>query len=389
MLSALCTTALVFAATPVTPASAPPSAAMREALQSLATVTPWLSSPDAFRDPKHHGDIAQAIDALARLKHPFLRGAGASSAHVGQLFANQAAWARSDFVVGSTESARYRVLSLTQLCVSCHVREPTRDFFDAGQVVERLRLPPLEQAQFFATTRQFERALELWRTELVRPVTLEPELFEQLQALRLAVRVAVRTRDDAKLAQQLLAPQLQRSELPGFAQRELQAWQKDAAAWEKERFVLADQTPATLLTRARLLVESTGAANTLAPVPERYVALLRAASYLDELLRQSPEGPLRPEALYLLGVVHPSVSDSPVWQLEWMYFEACIRENAGEPAARRCADRLKDRTWQTWRSGADMPAATRAALGELMALARKSPTAPSSPRSPQVLPEAR
>ena len=369
MLSALCTTALFFA----TPAVMPPSAAMKEALDSLATVTPWLSSPDAFRDPQHHGDIAQSLDTMARLRHPFLRPTGTSSANVGQLFANQAAWARSDFLAGSTESARYRTRGLTQLCLSCHVREPTRDFIDAQRVVERLQLPPLEQAQFFAITRQFDRALELWRVELVRPTKLEPVLYEQLEGLRLALRVAVRSRDDAKLAQQLIAPHLFRNELPNFALREMASWQKDAALWEKERFVLAEQTPATLMTRAKLLVEASGALKTVAPVPEHFISLLRATSYLDELMRQAPEGPLRAEALYLLGVVHPTVSDSPVWQLEWMYFEACIRENAGTPPARQCADRLKDRTWHTWRSGADMPAATRAALGELMALARKAP----------------
>ena len=368
MLSALCTTALLFASTP---APLVPSAAMKEALDSLAVVTPWLSSPDAFRDPKHHGDIAQSLDTLARLKHPFMRGAGASSTSVGQLYGSQAAWARTDFLAGSTESARYRVRGLTQLCLGCHVREPTRDFVDAAKAVDKLQLPPLEQAQYLALTRQFDRALELWRTELARPMRLEPERFEQLEGLRLALQVAVRSRDDAKLTQQLLAPQLTRTaELPDFAMRELKAWQKDAVAWEKERFVLGDQTPATLLARAKLLVEGSGVERTVAPVPEHFVSMLRAASYLDELMRQAPEGPLRAEALYLLGVVHPSVSDSPLWQLEWMYFEACIRENAGKPPARLCADRLKDRTWYTWRSGADMPAATRAALGDLMALAR-------------------
>ncbi|MDP1825598.1 MAG: hypothetical protein Q8L48_20225 [Archangium sp.] len=362
MLSTLLSAAL-FAATPEVGA---PTPAMTESLEALARVTPWLSSPDAFRDPQHHFDVARSIDALAKLKHPFLRGPGTSSAGVAQLFANQATWARTDFLAGSTESARYRVRSLTQLCLSCHLREPTRDFIDAQQVVERLPLPPLEQAQFFALTRQFDRALALWRTELVKKVKLDHELYEQLEGLRLAMRVAVLSRDDAKLAQQLLAPQLTRRDLPGFAQRELVAWQKDVLAWDRDRFALADQTPATLVTRARLLVESSGATRTVAPVPERYIALLRAASYLDEAMRQAPEGPFRAEALYLLGVVHPTVSDSPLWQLEWMYLEACIRENAGTPAARLCAERLKERTWFSWRTGADIPAATSAALNDLM-----------------------
>lgn len=121
---------------------------------------------------------------------------------------------------------------------------------------------------------------------------------------------------------------------------------------------------------ARSLIESTGAEDTEAIVAERYVALLRAASYLDAVLRQAPDGPHRAEALYLLGVVHPTVADSPLWQLEWMYFEACIRENPGTPIAGTCAQRLKDRTWYIWHRRADMPAATWAALGELLRTAK-------------------
>ncbi len=330
------------------------SPAMKESFDAVTTMTPWLSSPDAFRDPQHHEDIARALATLSKLKHPFLRGSGTSSTSVAKLFGNQAKWAKDDFLARNTESARYRTRGLTQLCLACHLREPTRDFVDVQRKVERMVLPPLQQAELFALTRQTDRALEVWGQELGRTVRLDSELYEQLDGLRLAVGVAVRLRDDPKLVQQLLAPQLFRFELPGFALREVEAWNKDAVAWEKDRFALADQTPTTLMTRARSLIESAGAEDTEAAVSERYVALLRAASYLDEALRQAPDGPYRAEALYLLGVVHPTVADSPLWQLEWMYFEACIRENAGTPIAQTCAQRLKDRTWYIGVEGSEL-----------------------------------
>lgn len=342
------------------------SPTMKDSFDALATVTPWLSSPDAFRDPQHHEDVARALDTLSKLKHPFLRGSGTSSTSVAKLFGNQATWAKEDFLARKTESARYRTRGLTQLCLGCHLREPTRDFVDVQKRVERLVLPPLQKAELFAVTRQVDRALDVWGKELGRSVRLDSELYEQLDGLRLAVGVAVRLRDDPKLVQRLLAPQLFRFELPGFALREVESWNKDAVAWEKDRFGLAEQTPTTLMARARSLIESTGAEDTEAAVPERYVALLRAASYLDEALRQAPDGPYRAEALYLLGVTHPTTADSPLWQLEWMYLEACIRENPGTPIAQTCAQRLKDRTWFIWHKGADMPAATWAGLAELL-----------------------
>lgn len=353
--------------------AAPPEPAttgMTEALDAIVTVTPWLASPDAFRDPKNGPAITRSLDTLSRLRHPFFTGRTASPTAVADLFGKQAQWAKDDFAVKNTESARYRVFSLTQLCLGCHLRAPTRDFPDFAGKVERLQLPPLQQAALFATTRQFDRALELWRVELVRPVKVETELFDQLDALRLAVRVAVQSRDDAKLVRELITPQLKRDLLPGSLLRELTGWNKDAQAWEKERFPLATQTPTALVNRARALVEQSGAMLNTGPVVDRFVSLVRASSYLDEALRRAPEGEFRGEALYLLGVVHASISDSPLWQLEWLYLEGCIRENAGTPRAATCAARLKDRVWFTWRTRADIPAATMVALGELMSLAR-------------------
>ncbi len=369
MLSAPCLVALVLSASP----DAGVPAVMHEALQSVVTMAPWLPSPDAFRDPKNQKAIGQSLDALARLQHPFARGPGTSSAGVATLFARQASAARADFNAGRTEPARYRVEAMTRLCVDCHLREPARDFADAAKVVEGLKLPPLQQARFYAITREVDRALALWRAELPRPTTLDSELFEELDGLRLAVEVAVRSRDDAKLVQQLLAPQLKRSEIPGFAFRELKAWQKDATAWDKERFVLAAQKPAALVARAKALIEKSGAEQNVAALPEQFLTLVRAASYLDEAMRREPDAAFRGQALYLLGVAHASVSDVPLWQLEWMYFEACIRESPGTPQAVACAERLKARTWYTWRRRIDMPAGIETALGELVALSKSKP----------------
>lgn len=368
MLAALFTTVLLAAA----PSVGAPRAALSQGLGPVSTLAPWLSSPVAFRDPKNQQAIARSLQVLAHLRHPFFREPGSSSTGVGELFSWQAGRAQADFAGGNTESARFRVQALTQLCLGCHLREPNRDFVDVSGAVEGLHLPPLQQARYYATTRQFDLALEAWRVELQRPVELESEQFEQLEALRLALQVAVRVKDNAQLAQQLIAPQLERAGLPGFALRELEAWQAAALAWEEEHFVLSERTPLALVARARALVAATGAASNTGSMPQHFLSLLRAASYLDEAMRQDPQGPFRGEALYLLGVVHASISDSSLWQLEWMYFEACIRENAGTPRATVCAERLKDRTWFIWRTGADMPASTQGALKELLVLAKVS-----------------
>jgi hypothetical protein len=346
-------------------ASSPP---MKEALASLATVQPLLASPEAFRDPANRASVMKALETLARLEHPFVRSASTSSDNVARLFGRQLAAAKAEFERGRTESARYRAQTVSQLCIGCHVREPAADFADAEKVAAGLKLPPLQQAQFFATTRQLDRALELWKVELAKPVKLEPQLFEQLDALRLALRVTVPMRDDARLVRALLVPQLTRKDLPEFVRNELVAWERDAKAWEAERFVAAGKSAPELVAKAKALVAAAQAERVVTAQPMHLIKLLRAASYLDEALRREPAGALRGEVLYLLGVVHATVVDAPLWELEWMYLEACIREFPRTALARTCGARLKSRTFVIWNANRDIPADAWTAMSELMAL---------------------
>lgn len=351
----------------VAPDAGAQASRMNEAFDAITTLAPLSPSPAAFRDAGNAAAIGGAFEVLARLEHPYLRGEGASSTGVATLFAVQAQRAKVDFAKGNTESARRRTQVMAQLCIGCHVREPRVDLGRAGKVAESLA--PLQRAQYLASTRQVDRALEVWRVELAKPVKLEAELFEQLEALHLALRVAVRTKDDPKLVLQLLAPQLARKDVPAFARRELEGLQRDALAWEKEGFVAAAQKPAVLLEKVKVLLERAGAPKNVAPVPEQALKVLRAASYLDEAMRQQADGPLRAELLYFEGVAHGAVSDPGLWELEWVFFETCIRENPHTAWARTCAERLKERTWFNWRVGSDMPVTTHVALGELMGLA--------------------
>lgn len=348
-------------------AAAPP---MSQVMESLATLQPLLANPEAFRAPENTQRVAQALELLAKVEHPFNRGVPMPSGNVEQLFTRQAAAAALDYSRGRHEAARQRGRTLSQLCIGCHASEPAKDFADAEKKAEALKLTPLQQAQFYATTRQVDRALALWKVELAKPVKQDPELFEQLDALRLALRVLVPMKDEARDVRALLVPQLTRKELPEFVRGELAAWEKDAKAWEAERFVAKGKTAAELLAKAKGLVAASQAEKVITAQPMHFVKLLRAASYLDEALRREPTGAQRGELLYLLGVAAATTTDIPLWELEGMFLEACIRENPHTPRAATCAARLKARTYVTWNNNRDIPADVWRGMTELMALAQ-------------------
>jgi hypothetical protein len=89
-------------------------------------------------------------------------------------------------------------------------------------------------------------------------------------------------------------------------------------------------------------------------------------------LAAGPTASFRGEALYLLGVASAATHDPLLWELDTLYLEGCILENAHTALARKCADRRDDRAWFIWSGsgGTDIPPDVSQRLGELRALAQ-------------------
>ncbi|MCU0699239.1 MAG: hypothetical protein MUC96_22255 [Myxococcaceae bacterium] len=362
---------LVLAALPPDAGALQPS--MRGALTAIVGLTPLIASPSAFRDPANAPRIRAALDVLSQLEHFFSKPQGATDSAIATLFARQVSRGRTEFDAKDTEAARFRLRAVTSMCFGCHVRTPTdHDVAAAAPLVESLALPPLERAAFFATTRQFDRALSEWNQALAQAPKNDVEAFEQAEALRAALVVTIQGKDDPKATIALLEKHKDRAELPGFMTRQMARWLSEAKGWQTEKFDASRKAPSELVARATALLANSGIAKSPTPDENRLVSHLRAAGYLQEALRREPQGPFRGEALLLLGTVAAATTDPSLWRLEWIFLEACIREYPKSALARQCADRLSERTWQAYtsRAGLDVPGDVGVALGELNALAR-------------------
>lgn len=357
-------------------ALAAPDPALRPSMQSaqaaVLQLQPLLASPPAFRAPANATTIRASLAVLEPLQHFFTasKDPALPSTAVAGLFAKELTRAREEFDRGATETARMRLRSITALCFGCHLREPAEA--QLAPVLKQLPADRLERAALLAATRQFSAAFTEWDAALALPPKNDVEAFEQTEALRLALTVAIVGMDDPSRAVALLAKNQPRKELPGFVTRQMARWLTEARAWELERFVAAKQSPAALVAKARALMQLTKIADSPTPDQNRLVSHLRATAYLQEALRREPTATFRPEALLLLGTVSAATTDPTLWRLEWLTLESCIRENPKTELARRCADRLSERTYfgYTGSGGLELPAAMITELGTLNALAR-------------------
>ncbi len=346
---------------------------MQAAVAAVVTLQPYLVRPAAFRAKENAAQIAPAIDALVGLKHGFFTDPKAKVAadDVALLFGRQAEAAKREFAQADPDAARTRLLGLTATCLACHVRTPSdADFKAALPLVDTLKLTPLERAQLYATTRHFDEALKTWKTALVAAPANDVEGFEQAQALRIALTVAVRGKDDPKTTLGLLEQQRGRAAVPGFVARWVDGWLVQARAWSDEKVTVATASPDALIQLARRLIEQSNALRMTGSADDQLIALSRASAALDELLRRAPSGPHRAEALFLSGVAAATTSEPALWQLEALFFEACVRENPHTPIAKACVDRLRERTFFAYQRRADVAADALTLLGQLAALAK-------------------
>lgn len=350
--------ALALAATPPSPDVISRMRAMFEAVTSLEA---YVAQPERLDDLGEHDRVLANLDTLSALGHVFPKGSKTTepaTQALGGLFAGYAQDTRRRYARGDSAAVPFRVRTLVSLCFTCHTRERvTQDFIDPSHQLDALALPRFERAQFLAATRQFDAALAVYDELLAAPVSDERALVQLSQAVRDVLAIGVRVKDDPTFTLGVLAKVAAKKDLPTFLKAPLGRWQRDTQAWAKERFDARAAKPDVLFAKAKQLVLAANGPKQLLPDDTSEVAYLRATAYLNLALMKAPAAKQRGEALFLLGVAMAALKTPTLWDLDQLFFEACIRENPATPLAGRCFHQLSERLYFgfTGSAGTNLP----------------------------------
>ncbi len=362
-------------ATPDAGVSTPTQAAMRSALDALFGLEPLVATPERLRDPLQAEDITRRLDALAGLKHAFPADAKAqepATAALSGLFSQYALETRRRFTFGDRETVPSRVRTLMSLCFTCHSRERApADYQDMEKHLEAMKLSPFDKAQYLAATRQFDKAIDAYGAIIAQPAKDERSLLVQARAIKDLLTLLVRVKDDPKAADAFLEGLAKRDDVAPFLKRPVAAWRKDVLAWKKEGFDAQRASAKDLFAKAKALVRQASGPRSYLPDETYVVAYLRASAYLNLALHKNPALPQRGEALFLLGLCTGALKSPLLWDVDLLFFEACIRENPKTALARQCFTQLSDRLYfgYTGSSGTHLPEDELERLSTLRALA--------------------
>ncbi len=285
---------------------------------------------------------------------------------------NQAQQAVAAAQAEQYETARAILRSTIEQCVACHTRSkdgPSHPAFTPSPPPPSLGLP--ERADYFAATRQFDRALETYLSLVRDPDLAAHRVLSWQRAVRRGLDVAVRVQSDPRRAAELLDAALAIPGAPPFLVERFKTWQKTITAWSAER----RDTPrdaARWLAAARKQLDAALAQQQFPMDHDADVLFLRASASAHSALAAGATATAAAEALRIGGMAHELLADPGQAFLPEQYYEACIRQAPHTGEARQCLKRYESRVYflHSGSGGASLQEGTEQALATLRDLAR-------------------
>ena len=352
------------------------NAVMRHNFDALQDLQVLVCDAEAFRSDDNKDEIkrglaklrevGEALPALVETRKPDLKA-------IAQVFRGYMTSTERNFKEGHRDYARAQLQAATGFCMACHTRSQGMKAFAAtgDERIMKARLTDLQRAEYFAATRQFDKALQHYDRAVSAADAGATELRDVAHAARAYLSIAVRVKEDPKAAFAFIT---KISGIKGMAQfyaSDMAQWKKDLSSWMQEKKTQDRGTPETLMAQARALVARGRKSQSFPADHAGDISYLRATNALHSALEVDPRGKFKAEAFELLGVSYAALSDALLWDLGTLYLEACVREAPHTPRARECYRRFSAEIYQGYSGsgGTYIPPEESRRLAELRKLA--------------------
>ena len=348
---------------------------MRQNFNALFELQELAADPRKFADPKNAKIIRERVEQLAGTSHilPEALGEGKpGQAGIGDVLAQYLSDLRDHLDRGSPDYLRNRIRTATGFCFECHTSlSNARNVQDIEKRLEKADFAQASKAEFYAATRQFDKAVEAYDKLLSRGggTIAGPDVSE---VVRHALSLSVRVKRDPSLTLRYLAKAEDLKESSPAFRGLVTTWKKDVEAWKKEKDLPPQASPEKWLSLAGDLVRKAGGLNKFPADHRGDVSYLRAINAVHEAFSQKVSIAQKVNGFLLLGEAYGTLDDPLLWALDDYYYEACIKASPHSKTSWKCYDRLsKDVTFGfTGSSGTDMPAEERERLQKLELLAK-------------------
>jgi hypothetical protein len=312
--------------------------------KEIAALQRYIFSEGGFTAPENSGKIEESLHKITEhaksLQGKVFKEDPALKTNADLLAAHMSETERL-FKSGNKPFARFMAQSSMQMCIACHTREKSFDF--ALPEAELEGLSPLDKANFYFATRQFEKGKEIY----VGAVGAYPGngiSAMQLRSSLLALAVYfAKVKEEPAQAAAYFEKIAARKDLPPYLQSEAKAWARDFKDWSAEKApAKAKPTELVLIGRAKQILAADDFSLIGDSDRQFHIRRLRASSLLHQVLEAPGDrSPAKAQALLLLGQIYQRVSYNLFFRFGEMYLKTCIQEYKKTREAKNCYDALE------------------------------------------------
>ena len=373
--------AVVLTFVSATPALASPwTRNMQGLFQDLQELLVLTLDDARFSDPKNSARIEETASTLKDRAHDVGRmrekapDGDPSLGIFAAYLQDESGRAYEAWKSGHKEYARSLFRGMAATCVACHSRTAagSKLKWDFSTGFAR-GLSNLQQAELLAAGRSFDAALVEFEKIVADPELAKTRPTDWNRALRFALAISIRTQRDPAKALAIVEKASKMSGVPQTSKASMRDWTRSLKAWRAEKATgkIEPSTEAQLNREAHRLMDLARATQRHPMDRAADVLYLRASSTLHQQLQVAPEGEKSGEALQLLGLSYGVLRDFDLWDLNEVYYEACIHRAPHSETAEGCYRHLEESVvaGYTGSAGTDVPGGAKKKLETLRKLA--------------------
>jgi cytochrome c553 len=292
---------------------------------------------------------------------------------IAQEFSKETKQAYASIESGHVAYGKNRLRTISSYCISCHTRNDNGPNFPMLTLSPKLEgLPKEDRANFYVATRQFDLGLQALKELIAGDDLIKSDPFAWETALKTAVAILIKVKQDPLAAENLVGVALQSEDLPEYLRTYLVKWKTSLREWQKE----AKQKPIgdkALVIELRRLNKLAKAGQLYPADKSSEIIYLRAEAVASELLRRTQNPEIRAEALLTVGSATELLNNFALWPMQEHYYRACVEQKPHSKIAMRCYERFEESVYAGYSGSGGMflPEEVRKSLSKLRKLAIK------------------
>lgn len=316
---------------------------MSEIAGYLKDLAPYLSSEKEFTKEENAKNIRNGMSNLSAAfrdihQQPEVQMMGLSINR--DLMVSQIDEAKTIFENGNRIHSRFKIISATQICISCHLQLPDKQrkkFFNQSDV-EKMKLEDFDRAEVLYIIRDFDKSM-MWFDRYLAKVKKDDDDEKMVTAMNRKLNYYLRVLHDPAKAKASILKVSKQKNIPAHVKEQMKDWitsLEQPPIWpnfnaltaqdhEMEKFLKqfnkdSDEGP---LFSSQIYTEVTD---------------YQLMAILTEYLNAHPQTRFAADILYWLGILEGRVGENLFYSLGDVYFYTCADQYPTQPIAKDCYD---------------------------------------------------